>query len=52
MIHNSTTEAVTIDLSTMEGLSFETISGIAGLGSAKLEGNTLTLEGQTSVVLR
>ena len=52
VIHNSTTEAVTIDLSTIEGLSFETISGIAGLGSAKLEGNTLTLEGQTSVVLR
>ena len=52
VIHNTTTEAVTIDLSTIEGVQFDTLAAIVGLGNATLEGTTLTIEGQTSVVLR
>ncbi len=52
VIHNTTTEAVTIDLSKIEGVSFDVLAAVAGLGGAKLEGTTLTLDPQTSVVLR
>ena len=52
VIHNTTTEAVTIDLSKIEGVSFDTLAAMVGLGSAKLEGTTLTIDAQTSVVLR
>ena len=52
VIHNSTTEAVTVDLSTIGGVSLETLAAVVGLGGAKLEGTTLTIDAQTSVVLR
>ena len=52
VIHNTTTDAVTIDLSAIEGVSFDTLATIAGLGGAKLEGTQLTIDAQTSVVLR
>ena len=52
VIHNTTTEAVTIDLSTISGVSLETLAAVVGLGGAKLEGTTLTIDAQTSVVLR
>ena len=52
VIHNTTTEAVTIDLSTISGVSLETLAAVVGLGGAKLEGTALTIDAQTSVVLR
>jgi hypothetical protein len=41
-----------VDLSQLGNLSFSTLAAIVGLGSAKLEGTTLTIDAQTSVVLR
>ena len=52
VLHNTTADEVTIDLSTLSDLEFKTLSGIAGLGGATLNGTILTLAGQTSVVLR
>lgn len=52
VLHNTTTEAVTLDISKLTDISFETLAAYVGLGVATLEGNTLTIDGQTSVVLR
>ena len=52
VIHNTGKDAVTVDLSQLGNLSFSTLAAIVGLGSAKLEGTTLTIDAQTSVVLR
>jgi glycosidase len=52
VMHNTTDAAVTIDLSQVTETTFSTLSAIVGTGSAKLEGTTLTLDAQTSVVLR
>ena len=51
VFHNTTINPVTIDLS-VTGLSFTTLSGSAGEGEAVLEGQLLTLPGQTSAVIR
>lgn len=52
VLHNTTNKQVTIDLSKLTDISLETIAAIVGLGSANLEGTNLTLDAQTSVVLR
>lgn len=52
VFHNTTTEQVQIDLSTVTDLSFQTLAAAVGMGGAKLEGNILTIDAQTSVVLR
>ena len=52
VIHNTTTDAVTIDLSKYPQIPADLLAGFAGIGEATLEGNTLTLDGQTSVILR
>ena len=52
VLHNTTTKSVTIDLSTLTDIPFDTIAAIVGAGSATLEGTQLTIEAQTSVVLR
>ncbi len=52
VLHNSTTETVTIDLAQVTDVPLSTITAFAGAGSAKLEGTVLTIEAQTSVVLR
>lgn len=52
VLHNSTTETVTIDLAQVTDVPLATIAAFAGAGSAKLEGTVLTIEAQTSVVLR
>ena len=51
VLHNTTVNETTVDLSQIEGFSFEGFT-VVGLGSAKLEGTILTLDGQTSIVLR
>ena len=51
VLHNTSTDEVTVDLSQIEGFSFESFTAV-GLGNAKIEGNILTLDAQTSVVLR
>ena len=52
VFHNTTTEPVTIDLSQVTDVEFSTIAAYAGMGVATLDGTILTIEGQTSVVLR
>jgi glycosidase len=52
VIHNTTTETFMTDLANRGLAEFTAVSGFVGLGSASLDGTVLTLEGQTSVVLR
>ena len=52
VIHNTTTDAVTIDLSKYPEIPSTLLAGFAGVGTATLDGTTLTLPGQTSVILR
>ena len=51
VIHNTTENPVTVDL-TSAGIGGMEISAFVGVGGASVEGNILTLDGQTSVVLR
>ena len=51
VLHNTSMSAVQIDLAQLTDVTLEKIVAIAGAG-AKLEGTVLTIEGQTSVVLR
>ncbi|MBR3585223.1 MAG: hypothetical protein IKO00_04310, partial [Oscillospiraceae bacterium] len=51
VLHNPSQGAKTIDLASL-GLEFDTIAAFIGAGEATLEGSSLRLEGQTSVVLR
>ena len=52
VIHNTTTDAVTIDLSKYPQIPADRLAAFVGVGTATLEGTILTLGGQTSVVLR
>lgn len=52
VFHNTTGSAVTIDLSAVTDVKFNGIADSVGLGSASLDGTSLTIEAQTSVVLR
>ena len=52
VLHNTTTEPFKTDLTNRGLTDFTVISGFVGLGTATLEGTVLTIEGQTSVVLR
>lgn len=52
VLHNTTTHELTVDLSTATGLTFSEIAAVIGQADAALDGNTLTLGGQTSAVLR
>ncbi len=53
VLHNTTTEAVTIDLATLgDVVAAMKLQTWAGLGNARLEGTTLTIEAMTSVVLK
>lgn len=51
VLHNTTNSTVTVDLSTVTDIGFTKVNAYIGMGSAKLEGSTLTLDSQTSVVL-
>jgi protein subunit release factor B len=52
VIHNATTEAVIIDLSQLTDVNLTVLSAYAGRGDVTLEGTTLTIAAQTSVVLK
>ncbi len=51
VLHNTSMAPQKLDLAAL-GLDFTEISASIGLGAAELEGTTLYLDGQTSVVLR
>ncbi len=53
VLHNASTETLTIDLSTLgDQIAAMKLQTWAGLGNAKLEGTILTVEPRTSVILR
>ncbi len=55
IMHNNGTEQVTIDLATiskLSGISISEICDYIGVGSAKLKGTTLTIDGQTSAIIK
>ena len=52
VLHNTSVSEQTIDLSKLYNASGFTMRGYVGKGMASVDGKTLTLEGQTSVVLR
>ena len=52
VIHNPSLNPVTLDLGDLILGDFKTLSGWAGLGECALEGTSLTVGGQSSVVLR
>lgn len=51
VIHNTTGDPVTIDL-TKISVPLTVLTAAVGLGSAALDGTTLTIDGQTSVILK
>jgi glycosidase len=52
VFHNTTTEPVQIDLSKYADFPCEALAAFVGMGEATLEGNILTLAGQTTAILR
>ena len=52
LFHNNGTEAISIDLSSLEGCGFTEICDFIGMGEAALEGTVLTLGPQTSVIVK
>lgn len=52
VLHNTTSRTLTLDLSTATPLPFTTVSAVIGAGRGTLEGTTVTLDGQTSIILR
>ena len=52
VFHNTTTEPVQIDLSKYADFPCQALIAFVGLGDATLEGNILTLAGQTTAILR
>ena len=51
VLHNPTGRDIMLDLASA-GLTMTTLAAVVGAGPATLEGSTLTISGQTSVVLR
>ena len=52
VIHNTSQNDQSVDLSTLTDRGFTVLAASIGLGEASLDGTVLTLQGQTSAVLR
>ncbi len=55
LLHNNSSEEISVDLSTiaaLNGLDLSKICDYIGVGKAKLKGTVLTLGGQTSVIIQ
>lgn len=52
VLHNTTDRTLTLDLAAAGNLSFTSVSAVIGVGRGTLEEGTVTLEGQTSIILR
>ena len=52
VLHNTTQEPLSVDLSQLTDITLTAVSAIVGIGSATLEGTMLTVDGQTSVILK
>lgn len=51
VLHNTTTDPITIELADITGLEITQLNAVIGMGGATLDQTTLTLDGQTSVVI-
>ena len=52
VIHNTTISTAELDVSAVTGQEFKTLAAVIGMEDAELNGTTLRIGGQTSVVLR
>ena len=52
VLHNTTKDAITVDLADADAAGFKEIRAVTGEGSAVLEGTSVTLDAKTSVVLK
>ena len=52
VLHNTTTEPVQIDLTTLKDFPCTALTAFVGMGEATLDGNILTLPGQTTAILK
>jgi len=52
VLHNSTTKAITVDISAVTDMSFDILAAYVGAGEAEMNGSVITIGRQTSVVLR
>ena len=52
VLHNTTTGPLTVNLSDAGAERFDTVTAVVGAGGAVLENGVITLDGQTSAVLR
>ncbi len=52
VLHNTTDSTRTVDYAEGTDMTFATISAVVGKGRATLEGTKVTLDGQTSIILR
>jgi glycosidase len=52
LLHNTSLEEMSIDLSTLSGCNFTKLLEVIGCGNATLRGSVLTLAAQTSVILQ
>ncbi len=52
VLHNTTDSPVTLDMAAATEIPFATLAAFAGAGQATLEGSKVTIDGQTSAVLR
>jgi glycosidase len=52
VIHNTSAEPIEVDLTKVKGVTATELKAFAGLNNATLDGNTLIIGGQTSVVLK
>ena len=52
VLHNTSGSTVTVDLAQLTDVPLTSLEAYVGVGAATLEGTTLTIEGQTSVILK
>ena len=52
VLHNTTLSSITVDLSAVTDIPFDTLAAVIGQEDASLDGSTLTLGSMTSAVLR
>ncbi|MBQ9511160.1 MAG: hypothetical protein IJR55_05660 [Clostridia bacterium] len=52
VIHNTSKSSVTVDISSFTDIDFTSLAAVIGVEDASLDGTTLTVGGQTSVVIR
>ncbi|MBR0160340.1 MAG: hypothetical protein IJQ02_03445 [Oscillospiraceae bacterium] len=52
VLHNTTGDAITVDLGSAGAADFTEIRAVIGQGTAELDGSSITIDAQTSVILK